>query len=572
VNAGDCSKPTRATGPAPSTGWLDRGIALLRERRFAEAAEPLRQAVAAEPGDPAAWCALGDALQGANALDDACTAYRESTTRDAERFAAWWGLGCALGRMREPAQAAEAMERALALRPQHAAAWHNLGKARYELGCIEAGIDAMRRAAELDPRSPLPLHAIAMAIPGDPRADAATITAARRASAARALGDVVPLPSPPEASPSRKLRIGYLSANFKDRHWMKPVWTVVNRHDRDRFEVVLLSDNPRESIEHGYVSRPEDGFVALTGLDNAAATARIAALDLDLLVDLNGWNAANRLGVVKARPARRVIAWFNSFATSGLDAYDAVIADEVVAPSDGPPEFEEPIVRVPFCHLTFEVTHAVPDVAPPPVLENGHLTFGCLAPVYKLVPDVVRTLARILAACPGSRLLVRSLALHSVATRAHLEARFAEHGVASDTLILEGPIEHFRFLETYARVDVALDTFPYSGATTAADALWQGVPMLTVAGDRWAGRLAASLLHHAGLDEFVVADREAYIEKAVALYHDPATPQRLASLRRSMREHLRASSLCDGEGFARAMERAYFEVMQAPRRGDRQTL
>jgi predicted O-linked N-acetylglucosamine transferase (SPINDLY family) len=549
-----------------AAAWRERGVALVRERRFAEAVAPLRQAVAAEPADASAWCALGDALHGMNALEEACAAYRESTARDADRFAAWWGLGCALGRLREPAQAAEAIERAVALRPQHAAAWHNLGKSRYELGRIEDAIDAMRRAVELDPRSPVPRLAIAMAIPGDPRADAAAIASARRAWAARALGNVASVTLPPAAEVSRRLRIGYLSAHFKDRHWMKPVWTLVNRHDRERFEIVLLSDNPRASIEHGYAAHPQDRFVALDGLDNAEAVRRIAALDLDLLVDLNGYSVPGRLGVVAARPARRVVAWFNLFATSGLEAYDAVIADAVVAPPSEQAEFEEPIVRVPFCHLTFEVAHPVPDVAPPPALASGRLTFGCLAPVYKLVPGVVRTLAQIVLACPGSRLLVRSLALHSAATRQHLQARFAEQGVPGDALMLEGPVEHFRFLETYARVDLALDTFPYSGATTAADALWQGVPMLTFAGDRWASRLAASLLHHAGLDEFVVADRDAYVAKAIALFHDPTTPRRLAELRATMRERLRASSLCDGDGFARAMERAYLDVLQAPRR------
>ena len=569
VGNDDSRRPAGEGPPAASIAAVRaNGLARLRERRFDEAAAALRDVVAADAADAEAWCALGDALHASGHLDPACEAYRASVSLHGGRFSAWWGLGCVQARRREPALAAEAIERAVALRPHHAPAWHNLGKAWFGLGRIEDAIDAMRRSAELDPRSPVPLLGIAVAIPGDPRADAAAIRTARRAWTTHALAGVAPavLPAQHTGAASRRLRIGYLSAFFKNRNWMKPVWTLINRHDRERFDVVLLSDDPREAIEHGYAEHPRDRFVALTGLGNAQAVARIAELDLDLLVDLNGYSAPDRLGVVAARPARRVVGWFNSFATSGLDAYDAVIADAVVAPPGAPPEFEEPLVRVPFSHLTFEVNHPVPDVAPPPSLERGRLTFGCLAPVYKLVPNVVQTFARILVACPGSRLLLKATALGSVATGTFVQQQFAEHGVAADALILEGPVEHYKFLETYAQIDLALETFPYGGGTTAMDSLWQGVPVLSFAGDRWAARLSATLTQHAGLDEFVVADVEAFVDKAVALYHDPATPQRLAGLRASMRDRLRRTGVCSGDGFAAAMEQAYLDIIQAPPR------
>jgi predicted O-linked N-acetylglucosamine transferase (SPINDLY family) len=559
-------RPYGKTSVASIAALRERGLVRLRERRFDEAEVALREVVVADAGNAEAWGGLGDVCHATGRLDEACEAYRASLSLDSERFTPWWGLGCVQLRRREFALAAEALERALALRPQHAAAWHNLGKAWFGLGRIEDAVDAMRRSAGLDPTSQVPLLGIAVAIPGDPRADAGAIRAARRSWTACALARVAPaiLPAPRVDTAPRRLRVGYLSAFFKNHNWMKPVWTLINRHDRERFDVILLSDNPRESIDRGYAEHPQDRFVALAGLGNVQAVARIAALDLDILVDLNGYSAPERFGVVAARPARRIVAWFNSFATSGLDAYDAVIADAVVAPPDAAAEFEEPLLRLPFCHLTFEVNHPVPEVAAPPALKRGHLTFGCLAQTYKLVPGVVHAFARILAACPGSRLLLKSTALHSVDTRAFVQREFAEHGVAPDSLILEGPVEHFRFLEAYAQIDLALETFPYGGGTTAMESLWQGVPVLTFPGDRWAARLSASLMRHAGLDEFVVADVEAFVQRAVALYHDPATPQRLAGLRASMRDRLRHSGLCDGAGFARAMDRAYESIVQAP--------
>jgi protein O-GlcNAc transferase len=558
--------PPRAAAGGEAARRRAAAFALLRERRLAEAAEALRAVLAADAADAEAWNALGDALHSGGVLDDARRAYAAAVALDERQFAPWWGLGCVQARRGEHALAAQALERAVALRPQHAAAWHNLGKACHEIGRIEDAIDAMRRAAALEPEAPLPLRGIAVAIPADPRADAAAIRAARRAFARRALAAVprAVLPVRGADAVARPLRIGYLGAFFRQPNWMKPVWALVNHHDRTRVAVHLLSEHPREQIDAGYDARPEDGFLCLAGLDAAQAAARIAALDLDVLVDLNGYSAPDRLAVVAARPARRVLGWFNHFATSGLDAYDAVVADDVVLPPGTEGEFDERIVRVPGCHLTFEVRHPAPEVAPPPVLGHGHLTFGCFAQLYKLNAGVVATFARILRACPGARLLLKAGALGSEEHRAHLRAQFASHGVAADALLFEGPQEHRAFLEAYGRIDITLETFPYGGATTATESLWQGVPVLAFAGHRWSSRLAATMLRHAGLHDWIAADADDFVERAIALFHDPATPQRLATLRASMRERLRASPACDAVGFARAMERVCTDLVARP--------
>jgi protein O-GlcNAc transferase len=558
--------------PQPAAGGDAAGqrraaaLALLRERRLDDAVAALRAVLADDPADAQAWCALGDALHAGGALDDARRAYAAAVALDERAFPPWWGLGCVQARCGEHALAVRALERAVALRPQHAAAWHNLGKACHEIGRIEDALDAMRRAAALEPDAPLPLRGIAVAIPADPRADAAAIRAARRAWAERAFAQVprAVLPERSDDMPARALRVGYLSAFFQRGNWMKPVWALLNHHDRAQVAVHLLADCAREDVDAGYDAHPQDGFASLVGLDAAQAAARIAALDLDLLVDLNGYSAPDRLAVVAARPARRVVGWFNHFATSGMDAYDAVIADAVVLPPDAPPEFDEPVVHVPGCHLTFEVRHPAPEVAPPPALAGGPLTFGCFAQLYKLNAGVVQVFARILNQCPGARLLLKAAALASDDNRAHVRALFAAQGVAAHAVLMEGPDEHRVFLEAYARIDIALETFPYGGATTATEALWQGVPVLAFAGDRWSSRLAATMLHHAGLSDWIAADADALVAQAVALFHDPATPQRLATLRAQMRDRLRASAACDAAGFARAMERACAGVCAAP--------
>ena len=185
------------------------------------------------------------------------------------------------------------------------------------------------------------------------------------------------------------------------------------------------------------------------------------------------------------------------------------------------------------------------------------MTFGCFAPQYKITAEVIEAWSRILSASPASRLVLKNVVLEHPAARDFVRGQFARFSISPDRLDLEGPAEHFTFLERYSGIDVALDTFPYNGGTTTMEALWQGVPVLCFAGDRWASRISASLLREAGLAEFVAPDLEHHIAQAVALARDPETPRRLEILRSSMRHRLLAAPVCDVTAFARSMEDAY---------------
>jgi predicted O-linked N-acetylglucosamine transferase (SPINDLY family) len=258
------------------------------------------------------------------------------------------------------------------------------------------------------------------------------------------------------------------------------------------------------------------------------------------------------------RPAPVQLGWFNSFATSGLDCFDGIIGDAAVIPPAEEGFYTERVLRVPGTYLAFEVFHSVPDVAPPPCCSNGGpLTFGALASAYKLNDLSLGIWARILRSAPDARLLIRASTLEDPSSRDHLRARFAVLGVEPERIDLEGGAAHVDFLRSYDRIDIALDTFPYNGGTTTTEALWQGVPVLTYAGDRWVARTTASLLRAAGLDEWIAGDAEELLAKASALARDPATPARLAALRAGMRARLAASAACDTAGLCRALEQLY---------------
>jgi predicted O-linked N-acetylglucosamine transferase (SPINDLY family) len=354
--------------------------------------------------------------------------------------------------------------------------------------------------------------------------------------------------------------VGYVSAFFPKRNWMKPVWGLINHHDRDRFEVHLFSDGPGSEIGDEYEGNPRDRFHEVQSLSNSALARLVHELEIDILVDLNAYSRPSRLPLFALRPAPVQIAWFNMFATSGLGGIDYLIGDHHVIPIGEEAFYSERVVRVPGTYLTFEVRYPVPEVAAPPCLERGVLTFGCLAPQYKVTTEVVRAWATILKESPGTRLLLKNVVLGQPAARDYVHGLFDRYSIPADRIILEGPADHYSFLERYAEIDVALDTFPYNGGTTTMESLWQGVPVFTFTGDRWAARISASLLREAGLLEFIAADLEGYIAKAIAIAVDPGTPERLGSLRRTMRDRLRAQPVCDVGAFARNMEEAYLRI------------
>jgi predicted O-linked N-acetylglucosamine transferase (SPINDLY family) len=548
------------TPDEPGRASLQAAFEHRRGGRLDEAVAAFRAALRVTPDDARLHGELADTLQSARRLDEAIEAYRRAVDLD-DRFAgAWYGLGCARATQGECAQAIEGFLRAIDLDPGDPRFHHNLGQALFKLGNVDAALDRFRRAAARADDA-LPILAIATAIPGSAQADHANVLEARSLVARAMPAPVASSGEYDAADRARPLRrIGYLSAFFADRNWMKPVWGLVNHHDRDRFEVHLFADNAAADRLIGYRPQPGDAFHDISSLGNEDAAARIRAAGIDLLVDLNAYSYVRRLPLLASAAAPVVAGWFNWFATSGLPGVDALIGDAHVIDPEEEPFYTERIVRVPGSYLSFEVGYPVPDVAPPPSLTQRAITFGSLSSQYKLIPELIAAWARILRECPDSRLLIRNALLGSEANGDSLQARFAAQGIPPGRITLEGPAEHYEFLRTYDRIDLALDTFPYNGGTTTAEAIWQGVPVLTFRGDRWASRTSASILRAGGLGEFVADDVEGHIRQAVELARAPGTPARLADLRGAMRARLGASAVCDVTAFAAAMEDAYEQI------------
>ena len=532
--------------------------------RNAQAADYFKKALALQPQDVDVLCECGDTLQESGDLAGAAALYRRALKTNPRLARAWYSGGCVEIARREYVLAMMCFEKAVELQPDWLEARHNLARALYELGQASAALTHFRSCAAQPQEGSAQARAmIAVIVPGVPEADNQAILEARRNWVERDLARQTTGAEPvPKAISGQRLRIGYVSSFFHRENWMKPVWGLINRHDRNVVQVNLFSDAPDTAIQHGYRPHPEDRFFDTTHLSNEGLAGLVRQAEIDILIDLNGYSDMRRLPLFALRPAAKAIGWFNLYATTAMSGFDYLIGDNHVIPVQEERFYSEKVLRVPGSYLTFDVNYPVPPVAIPPCLtkngliKNG-IAFGSLASQYKITNQVVASWSHILERSPNSSLLVKNARLASPVSRQFVHSLFAQHGIGPERVFLEGPEEHYEFLKAYDRIDIVLDTFPYNGGTSTTEAIWQGVPVIAFDGDRWASRTSASILREGGLGEFVALDLEGYMVLAAHWASSPDTRERLGALRRTMRSKLSASSVCDTLRFAREMEHIY---------------
>lgn len=539
--------------------WAALRKALGSAGRTDEAIALLNRAMAPLLGDADRLCDLADRLQETEDFAGAIEVYRRALLDSPRSSRAWYACGCAEITREEFASAIRCLEKAIALRPEWLEARHNLARALYGMGQVTRAYEEFKAcAARSEEGSRVARAMLAVIAPGAPQADNQAVLQIRKAWVRDVGTDNLPAEAgPANQSKNGKLKIGYVSSFFSRDNWMKPVWGLINQHDREDFDICLFSDGPRSAILHGYNSTDADHFFDTTRLSNEDLAALIRENEIQVLVDLNGYSDMNRLPMFLLRTAPVIVGWFNMYATTGMPCFDSLVGDRDVIPPGEESFYSEKIRRVTHSYLTFSVNYPVPPIAELPCTSGLPFTFGCLGSQYKITSEVVEAWSRILTASPGSRLLIKNRHLGSKASCEFVENLFSGFGVVRERLLLEGPEDHFEFLKAYDKVDLALDTFPYNGGTTTTEAIWQGVPVVTFVGDRWASRTSASILRAGGLGEFVADDLVGYISLASRIANSAEEISRLARLRANMRDQLIASSVCDSRGFAREMEGIY---------------
>ncbi|MBF0310934.1 MAG: tetratricopeptide repeat protein [Magnetococcales bacterium] len=570
--------------------WNNLGRALELSGRVEEGLNAYRRAIELAPDFAEAWFNLGRRARLVGNREEALSCLR----RAAELRPLWGDTLLELGNLlRELGEYEEAAETGVALlqaHPDHPGALFNLAMIRLLQGRVSEAETLFTRLVRLDPQNREYLNAMAhctrslgrpreavewyrqlLAVHPDwaeahsnlllcmhylPETTPEELLAESRRYATMHCPRPVAAHFTNIPDPARVLTIGYLSADFREHAVSRFAEAPLLGHDRESFRVVLFSDTRRPDAVTERFRGLVDGFHATRDLSDADLCALIRREQVDILVELSGHTAGNRLRMLALRPAPLVVTWLGYPGTTGLTVVDWRITDAVADPVGTEGFASERLLRLPEGFHCFVPPPGAPEV----VSDRGtsRPVFGSFNHPSKLGNEVLAAWGAILQALPEAELLLKCDALGDLAFQNGLREKFRAMGVDSGRLRLVGRIDGVAdHLALYNEMDVALDAFPYNGVTTTAEGLWMGVPLVSLMGDRCSARMGASLLRQVGLEDLVAPSVEEYIVKAVALVQDRP---RLKLLRETLRERMRASALGDVQRFTRTLETAYRDI------------
>lgn len=538
--------------------WRGAADILVLTDRFAQAVTAYQRYLALRDNDPSAWSRYGIALQRLGANDEALAAFRRAVAQEPAFSAAWNNIGEVLRDLGRFEEAVAALERAAATaEPGENAAQCQLLYTKGQLadwGGFAAERERLLADFAAGRAQVVPFSMLRLV--DDP--------AVHRASARQWLAPLPQLPPPPLPAPGARLRIAYASADIHDHATMHLFGEVLAAHDRERFEVTLLSYGPpADDAWRRQAVAAVDHFIEAETSTDAELAQRLRSLSVDLAVDLKGPTAAARPGIFACRAAPVQANWLGYPGTMPMPGMDYLIGDAVVVPAAERGHIAEAVVRLPF---GYQPNGRLAPLPPPPPraavgLPEGAFVFASFNQAYKILPEAFAGWMAILAAVPESVLWLWS---DLAPARANLRAFAAAHGVAPDRLIFAERLPRDAHLARLQHIDLFLDSGPYGAHTTASDALRAGVPVLTCPGRSFASRVAASLLTTLGVTELIAGDAGAYHAQAVRLATDASA---LAAVRARLRAAAAVSPLYDPARFCRALEAAFAAMIARSRAG-----
>lgn len=558
TEAAECFERVTQIDPRHAGAWNNLGNALNRLDRPQQSTEALGRALQLKPDYADAWNNLGMALCAQEKYPEAMEHFHKALALDLGHAEAYRNAASLFGRGGRYDEAIAYYEKAVRLAPQRADGYCGLGSMLIKSQRLEEGLAQLRAALKIEPDHPETLNSLLFNLNYSSEVDPQQIVAAHREWAAR-LGRVREElgPPPPVASlATRRLRVGYVSGDFRNHSVAYFLEPILAHHDRRQVEIFCYSELAR--AKHDVVTARfralAEHWIDTKGLDDRALAARMREDAIDVLVDLAGHTGDNRLLAFAYRPAPVQISYLGYVNTTGLPAMDYRLTDAWADPEGSEALYTERLARLPRAFFCYAPPQVCPAIVAPPALGAGHVTFGSFNNLGKITSRTIALWARLLLALPNARLLCMSKPLKDPATCKRLYQTFETHGVGAEQLILRTSTSFEDYLEAHSTVDIAVDSFPHAGHTVTCHALWMGVPVITLAGNRYAGRLGVSVLENLGLSELIAQSESDYIDKAMGLATDL---DRLTVLRAELRARFQESGLCDGAGFTRELEEVY---------------
>jgi predicted O-linked N-acetylglucosamine transferase (SPINDLY family) len=531
--------------------------ALIGLGRDDEAIAECRKAFELQPNYADAFANLGNAMKDLRRFDEAIGAYKQAISLRPQHAPFYSNLGVALLQAGKADEAMIPIQRALVLAPNLAGAHNNAAGVLKEMGRIREAVDAYRRALELDPSARSTRDNLILAAHYHSDYDGPSL---RREAEQWAKIHAEPFylhiaPHENDRDPDRRLRVGYVSADFREHTLGHTLLPLIRGHDRTQFEIYCYSNaRHTDRITTEFQAESDSWRDIRTLLDDDAAK-EIRDDKIDILVDLSLYTAGNRLPIFARKAAPVQVAYLAYAGTSGLRTMDYRLSDRYLDPADSDlVAYVEQTIRLPHSYWYYEPSGQTPEVAPSPSLAKGYVAFGCLNNVAKISQLAIELWAELLSNVKNARILIHST---SSDHQQSVMSPFVKRGIDSSRIAFVNTRPWGEFLESFSGIDIALDPFPFAGGITTCDTLWMGVPVVTLSGTTAVGRGGRSILSNIGLPELIASSPHDYVRIATELSADS---DRLSELRKAMRDRMKSSPLMNAAGYVADIESAYRQM------------
>lgn len=552
-----CYQNALQLNPDLADTYNNLGDAYQKTGEVQEAIDCYTAALQRNPKLPSAYNNMGNALMMKGHSDEAIIYYQKGIGLDPSPEA-YNNLGLAFSRKGQLQQAVSCFQKALEIDPDFANAYISLGTAFMDKGQPDEAEIHLRRALEIRPDSSAAFSNLLLYLNYSPRYSSRELVAEHLNFEKRFAASFHKHISrhANHVSPSKRLRIGYVSPDFRRHPVAYFIEAVLAAHNRENYEVFCYSDVPYHDETTTRIVNYSDQWRNITGRPDEMVSEMIQKDGIDILVDLAGHTAHNRLLLFAGKPAPVQASWIGYPATTGLSSMDYKIVDNYTDPPGMTEQYyTEELIRMPESFLCYTPEKDSPGVGMLPASASGQITFGSFNNFAKITPGMISLWASILQMIPGSRIIIKAKSLSDGPTREYVMDMFADRGIPSGRIeLLAWEPSSRGHLDIYNRIDIGFDTFPYNGTTTTCEALWMGVPVITLAGNTHASRVGASLLSNIGLQELVAESYDEYLAIAVNLSGDR---KKLSELRAGLRGMMLRSPLTDAKRFVPDLESCY---------------
>lgn len=528
------------------------GVLLGHLGMLKEAEISYRAAIRLQPNYANALSNLGILLSDAGQMNEAESNFRAAIHLDPSNARTQSNYGNFLRDLGRLSESEERHRKAIALDTNYAEAHSNLANTLKEMRRFSESIASHRSAIQMNFNRP-EVHSNLLFTSNY----IDTIAPEQVLEDSKRYGELISTKSQPKFThwnkdcDLEKIKIGFVSGDLRNHPVGFFTEDLIQKIDKTKFTLIAFTTVPAEDELTNRIKCHFHEWVPIYGKTDLEAATLIHNLNIHILIDLSGHTAKNRLPVFSYRPAPVQCTWLGYFATTGLKELDFFIGDPWMAPKESSAHFVESILNLPETWLCMTAPTKEVEITQLPFLANGFVTFGCFGNLAKMGHSVVLAWAAILKRVPNSRLYLKSKYLADLNSKSEVQKQFYDHGITEDRLILDGPSPRMQYFESYNYVDIILDTFPYPGGTTSCDALWMGVPVLTIKGDRFLSRLGESIAQNSGQSDWIAENRDDYVERAVKF---ASNPDHLTFLRSTLREKVLYSPLFDTQRFAKNFE------------------